>query len=981
MKGDLKIMGLSLEVDNYADYDEASEELQESVRMGDEHDDFHNTLLPFLLTVSCLLLTSFPHSHSQPPPPPPQRTCSHQSYACSINVSAIFYPFWERAPPCSDGDESLLYCGASYGNNPPIESPYFTVKEINDAHHTMKVMLTYPVKDVCSPEFVPTYQNLNNTLFQYSASVHNITTFFDGCSDHIPNFPSNRKFECENVAHYFEERDKEEEMLQKYPKLRDCKQRLLVPTAAPLEHYVYGDEGYDVLREAISDGFEVYYDVPQHCKRCNETDGSCWNGGIGEYVVSCKYCSNEHCSSPAENSFDDNYVVDQMTLRKTIVVDCTFFQVLLRWSPQVLLGGSFFTPALPSSSFDPACTPKSCGNGPSIKYPFWIPDEQGSFCGYPSFEITCLDKNPILRTSSYDFLMKDISYSNSSFTVANIAFYEDNCPVPLYNYSFDQTPFTYSSENWNLSFFYNCTTEPIDYPTYEVDCAKNASHYSFGVFHKEALEHRNYSLNECQFMVNVPFYKNAAVNFTSLLRMNYIEILKMGFLLNWTAPDCQYCETSGGRCGFDSNQFLCFCKDKSYLKTCGSGTLNLPRKILIGVGSGVVGALLVGICGYLYIRRRKNSYVMSYIQSRSLSSDPSSKDTEKGTQSFTRSILPGVPHFSYEELEEATNYFDSSKELGEGGFGTVYFGKLRDGRSVAVKRLYENNYRIVAQFMNEIKILADLAHPNLVTLYGCTSRHSRELLLVYEYIPNGTVADHLHGQRSKPVTLPWHIRINIAVETASALKFLHLRGIIHRDVKTNNILLDSNFRVKVADFGLSRLFPQHVTHVSTAPQGTPGYVDPEYHECYQLTNKSDVYSFGVVLVELISSLPAVDITRHRHEINLANMAINKIHNQALHELVDPNLGFESDLKVRKMVSAVAELAFQCLQSSKDMRPSMEEVADTLEDIRSDGKNKSQPEVMDISSSADDVVLLKNDPPPPSPDSNAVSKTTTPNTSG
>lgn len=298
-----------------------------------------------------------------------------------------------------------------------------------------------------------------------------------------------------------------------------------------------------------------------------------------------------------------------------------------------------------------------------------------------------------------------------------------------------------------------------------------------------------------------------------------------------------------------------------------------------------------------------------------------------------------------------------------------------------MKRLYENNYRIVAQFMNEIKILTRIDHPNLVKLYGCTSRHSRELLLVYEYIPNGTVADHLHGRKSKPGTLPWHIRMNIAVETACALKFLHLRDIIHRDVKTNNILLDSNFRVKVADFGLSRLFPNHVTHVSTAPQGTPGYVDPEYHECYQLTNKSDVYSFGVVLVELISSLPAVDITRHRHEINLANMAINKIHNQTLQELVDPNLGFESDFKIRNMISAVAELAFQCLQSSKDMRPSMEEVVDTLKDIQNDGKTKSQAEVMDISNTSDDVVLLKDDPPPPSPDSNAVSKTTTPNTSG
>lgn len=281
--------------------------------------------------------------------------------------------------------------------------------------------------------------------------------------------------------------------------------------------------------------------------------------------------------------------------------------------------------------------------------------------------------------------------------------------------------------------------------------------------------------------------------------------------------------------------------------------------------------------------------------------------------------------------------------------------------------------------MNEIEILARLRHQNLVSLYGCTTRHSRELLLVYEYIPNGTVADHLHGERAKPKGLPWSTRMNIAVETAAALSYLHASEIIHRDVKTNNILLDKNFCVKVADFGLSRLFPTDVTHVSTAPQGTPGYVDPDYHQCYQLTSKSDVFSFGVVLVELVSSMPAVDITRHRHEINLSTMAINRIQNHALHELVDPSLGFDSDLKVRKMITAVAELAFQCLQSEKELRPSMNDVKEELTRIQS--KDYKAEEKI---SSADEVVLLKSGPLTLSPDSetsNWVSWTTTPNESG
>ncbi|GFP94653.1 probable serine/threonine-protein kinase at1g18390 [Phtheirospermum japonicum] len=300
-------------------------------------------------------------------------------------------------------------------------------------------------------------------------------------------------------------------------------------------------------------------------------------------------------------------------------------------------------------------------------------------------------------------------------------------------------------------------------------------------------------------------------------------------------------------------------------------------------------------------------------------------------------------------LEKSTHHFNPKSELGDGGYGAVYKGKLTDGRVVAVKRLYENHNRRVEQFMNEVEILARLRHQNLVSLYGCTSRYSKELLLVYEYIPNGTLADHLHGPRSGPGSPSWAARLNIAVETASALSYLHASGVIHRDVKSSNILLDNNFTVKVADFGLSRLVPVDVTHVSTGPQGTPGYVDPEYNEYYQLTEKSDVYSFGVVLIELISSKTAVDITRQRDEINLSTMAIGKIRNDALHELVDEHIGFDSDCNVRGMIIGVAELAFRCLQNTRDMRPHMEDVLSILEEIR---RGDYSTDVINVSSDID-----------------------------
>ncbi|CAL8096796.1 unnamed protein product [Prunus armeniaca] len=402
---------------------------------------------------------------------------------------------------------------------------------------------------------------------------------------------------------------------------------------------------------------------------------------------------------------------------------------------------------------------------------------------------------------------------------------------------------------------------------------------------------------------------------------------------------------------------LCLPDDEGKFQ-CSVGEKGDKLGLKLGLGIGC--PVLIAVCLFLLWHYKQKRAASNFL-SRNISSQPhTNSDIEGGVTYF------GVPVFTYTELEEATNHFDGEKELGDGGFGTVYYGKLKDGREVAVKRLYEHNYKRVEQFMNEIEILTRLRHQNLVSLYGCTSRRSRELLLVYEYIPNGTVADHLHGEQADTGALAWPIRMSIAIETASALSYLHASEIVHRDVKTTNILLDNNFCVKVADFGLSRLFPMDVTHVSTAPQGTPGYVDPEYHQCYQLTSKSDVYSFGVVLIELISSLPAVDISRHRHEINLANLAVSKIQKGLFNELVDQRLGFESDDEVRRMVIAVAELAFQCLQLDNDMRPTMCEVLEALKTIES-GNDLAD----NLKPAFDNAGMKTNILPPPSPDCDEI----------
>lgn len=241
------------------------------------------------------------------------------------------------------------------------------------------------------------------------------------------------------------------------------------------------------------------------------------------------------------------------------------------------------------------------------------------------------------------------------------------------------------------------------------------------------------------------------------------------------------------------------------------------------------------------------------------------------------------------------------------------------------------------QITNEIKLISSVSHPNLVRLLGCCIDNG-EQILIYEYMPNGTLSQHLHPDKGSSV-LSWSLRVSIATETAKAIAYLHNSihpPIYHRDVKSSNILLDRDFNSKVADFGLSRAGRMELSHISTAPQGTPGYLDPEYHQNFHLSDKSDVYSFGVVLIEIITAMKVVDFSRGPTEVNLASLAVSRIGQGRIEEMVDPFLVKSSsrgDDWVMDSIKKVAELAFRCLAFSKDVRPSMSEVADELERVQ------------------------------------------------
>ncbi|KAK4756782.1 hypothetical protein SAY87_006909 [Trapa incisa] len=296
--------------------------------------------------------------------------------------------------------------------------------------------------------------------------------------------------------------------------------------------------------------------------------------------------------------------------------------------------------------------------------------------------------------------------------------------------------------------------------------------------------------------------------------------------------------------------------------------------------------------------------------------------------------------FPFCVIEEATDKFRESLIIGVGGFGKVYKGVLRDGTMVAVKRGSSRSTQGLMEFRTEVEMLSQFRHRHLVSLIGYCDDMD-EMIIIYEFMENGTVKNHLYGSDLPPLT--WRQRLEICIGAAKGLHYLHTgpaKAIIHRDVKTANILLDENLMAKVADFGISRAGPDlNETHVSTAIRGSFGYLDPEYLTRQQLTEKSDVYSFGVVMLEIISGRPVIDQSRPSEEVILVQWAMELQKSGKLHQIVDPQI--TSEMKEGSLLKFV-EVAGKCLAELGADRPSMGDVLWNLEAaLQLEGKGMEQ----------------------------------------
>ncbi|XP_027097414.1 proline-rich receptor-like protein kinase PERK8 [Coffea arabica] len=378
----------------------------------------------------------------------------------------------------------------------------------------------------------------------------------------------------------------------------------------------------------------------------------------------------------------------------------------------------------------------------------------------------------------------------------------------------------------------------------------------------------------------------------------------------------------------------------------GKGGLGTGGTVAIGLIFGVILLGLIGTAAWCVWKRKKKASGPNggYILPTSFGSSPKSEsalleleksaaDTRTGSgNNFVHSPTePGGlgnsrSWFTYEELMEATNGFSPHNLLGEGGFGSVYKGHLVDGREVAVKQLNIGGGQGEREFRAEVEIISRIHHRHLVSLVGYCISDSRRLL-VYDYVPNNTLYFHLHGE-GRPV-MDWTMRVKIAIGAARGIAYLHEDchpRIIHRDIKSSNILLDNNFEARVSDFGLAKLCQDANTHVTTRVMGTFGYMAPEYASSGKLTEKSDVFSFGVVLLELITGRKPVDASQPLGEESLVEWArplfSYALESEQFDELVDPRL--EKNYVDSEMFRLI-EVAAACVRHSSAKRPQMGQV--------------------------------------------------------
>ncbi|GMH15371.1 hypothetical protein Nepgr_017212 [Nepenthes gracilis] len=602
----------------------------------------------------------------------------------------------------------------------------------------------------------------------------------------------------------------------------------------------------------------------------------------------------------------------------------------------------------------------ACGNT-TVPYPF----STGQDCGDQDYKIQCDGGKLMFPTVNNSYAIASITPSIQRLVIRPASFIPNSCittDIATQGVELNNTlPFNITGDNTIM--FLNCTDSLLRSP---LNCSSDSLCHVYIDNTREAAACENAPIC-CTFRAggSTTSYSIRVREVGCRAYRSFVDLDSSlpvsrwgspGLMIQWVLPQEPLCTTNadcdsiGGNstCGPDPNNSgtsRCYCNAGfewdgidgfcAQNNTCqdpgGCGSSN-KAALIAGLTSGIGAALVVTAVVFLLYQRQRRI-----------------KEAQERLKREREEILNShggrtAKLFTGKEIKRATSNFSRELLLGSGGYGDVYKGFLDDGTVVAVKCAKVGNAKGTDQILNEVRILCQVNHRNLVGLLGCCVELEQPLM-VYEYIPNGTLFDHLHGLiPGRPNYLPWSHRLQIAHHTAECLAYLHSAAqppIYHRDVKSSNILLDEKLNGKVSDFGLSRLAQTDMSHISTCAQGTLGYLDPEYYRNYQLTDKSDVYSFGVVLLELLTSQKAIDFNRDPDDVNLVVYVQRLVEEERLMDAVDPKLRTgASSLEIDTM-KALGFLAMGCLEERRQNRPSMKEVAEEIEYIISIANAKEE----------------------------------------
>ncbi|XP_072993956.1 cysteine-rich receptor-like protein kinase 19 isoform X1 [Typha latifolia] len=564
--------------------------------------------------------------------------------------------------------------------------------------------------------------------------------------------------------------------------------------------------------------------------------------------------------------------------------------------------------------------------------------DRPSYCGHPDFHLTCINNNSTLLISinGLSYQVTHVDVARRALTLVAVLFVGQECPQPIYDTTFASSDFQYTDDDVNLTVYFNCTEKPTSASMlYTIECLSEVvPHPSYYALYEGGDSDAG---DKCSSVTEVPINRTVA---EKLMKSNssFGDALREGFELRWIIGSgwCGACIESGGVCGYNASSPrnpTCFCRYGSFGGSCPAGDQSegstgkskkgtlIGRKkrlfIIVTAASLTIFIIFVLLCLQWNRRRRIGNKKL-------FSQQPLANNLWENEERGSEFLV-----FDFLTIANATNNFSAENKLGQGGFGPVYKGQLPDGQEIAVKRLARNSGQGLLEFKNEILVIANLQHINLVKLLGY-SVQGEEKILIYEFMPNKSLDFFLFDQ-TQGALLDWPKRLHIIEGVAQGLLYLHKHSrlkIIHRDLKASNILLDGCMNSKISDFGLARIFCTNEDQgiFTNKVAGTFGYISPEYAADGRFSVKSDVFSFGVLLLEIVSGKRNAGVNQYGDFPNLLGYAWEVWKEGRWLELVDPLLG--DGYSMDEMMQCI-HVALLCVQEKPGDRPTMSGVATML----------------------------------------------------